>query len=123
MGAAMDGSGFRRLLHGAIPESLFSRWNAQRAQMGLFTFDPGLKYHMRGVADEEIGVTVDCRPVAHLVVNGLREHRSQHHVIFDDADDVQRWQRIVSRECHVIAWPPHAAGEPHLTDVFEGLLA
>ena len=122
IGAATEGTAFRRLLHGAIPESVFSRWNAQRAQLGLPVFDPRAMYHMRGVPDEEIGVVVDCRSVAHLVVDGLREHRSQHHVFIDDPDDVDRWQRIMSREWHVLAWPPRAAGEPPLTDIFEGLL-
>ena len=41
IGAAAEGPAFRRLLHGAIPESVFSRWNAQRAQLGLPVFDPG----------------------------------------------------------------------------------
>ena len=121
IGVATEGHGFRRLLHGAIPESVFVRWNAQRAQMGLPVFDPAAMYQMRGVPDEEIGVFVDCRRVAHLVVRGLREHRSQHHVFIDDPDDVERWQRIMTREWHVIAWPPRAAGDAPLTDIFEGL--
>ena len=55
------------------------------------------------------------------IVSGLREHRSQHHVIFDDPDDVARWQHDVSRHWHVVAWRPVAAGVPHLNDVFQGL--
>ena len=73
------------------------------------------------VADEQIGVTVDCRSVSHLIVAGLQEHRSQHHVIIDDPADTERWQRIVSRECAVIAWPPRTPDQPMLRDVFEGL--
>ena len=119
--AASDGTAFRRLLHGAIPESVFRRWNAQRAQMGLFVFQPTETYHMRGVPDDRIGVSVDCRRVANRVVRGLREHRSQHHVMSDDPDDVERWQRVVSREWHVIAWPPRTQAQPQLADVFEGL--
>lgn len=122
MGAAHEGLAFRRLLHGGIPESVFRRWNLQRAQMGLWTWDPDLTYHMRGVPDEEIGVLVDCRRVAHLIVNGLREHRSQHHVFIDDPEDVERWGRILSREWHVLAWPPRAPGLPPLSDIFERLL-
>lgn len=120
-GAALGGPAFRRLLHGAIPESVFQRWNAQRARMGLRAFDPRATYQMRGVPDQEIGVTVDCRGVATRIVSGLREHRSQHHVIFDDPDDVTRWQHVVSREWHVVAWPPRSAGDPQLHDVFQGL--
>ena len=55
-------------------------------------------HHMRGVADEQIGVTVDCRSESHLIVAGLLDCRSQHHVIIDDPADTERWQRIASRE-------------------------
>jgi LmbE family N-acetylglucosaminyl deacetylase len=113
--------GFRRLCHGAIPESVFSRWNTQRAAMDLFAFDPTRTYHMRGVPDEQIGITVDCRPVADRIVAGLAEHRSQHHVMSDDPSDTERWKRVVSREWWVVAWPERPAGAPMLADVFEGL--
>jgi N-acetyl-1-D-myo-inositol-2-amino-2-deoxy-alpha-D-glucopyranoside deacetylase len=113
--------GFQRLCHAAIAESVFQRWNQQRASMNLFVFEPTRTYHMRGVPDDQIGITVDCRPVAHRVVAGLSEHRSQHHVFIDDPADTQRWQRVVSREWWVIAWPPRPAGAPMLTDVFDDL--
>jgi LmbE family N-acetylglucosaminyl deacetylase len=113
--------GFRRLCHGAVPDSVFNRWNEQRTAMGLFAFDPTRTYHMRGVPDEQIGVTVDCRTVADRVVAGLAEHRSQHHVMSDDPSDTQRWRRVVSREWWVVAWPERPAGAPMLADVFEGL--
>lgn len=121
-GAESKGAGhaFRRLLHGAVPESVFRRWNEQRAAMGLSVWDPTLTYHMRGVPDEEIGVEVDCRPVAERIVAGLREHRSQHHVMADDPDDVVRWRRVVSREWSVVAWPPRTSPQ-RLTDLFDGL--
>jgi LmbE family N-acetylglucosaminyl deacetylase len=115
------GRGFRRLCHGAVPESVFSRWNEQRASMGLFVFDPTQTYHMRGVPDERIGIVVDCRPVADRVVAGLGEHRSQHHVMSDDPSDTERWKRVVGRESWVVAWPERPAGAPMLTDLFEGL--
>ncbi|MGN9911245.1 PIG-L deacetylase family protein [Phytohabitans sp. LJ34] len=119
--AARADRGFRRLCHGALPESVFRRWNAQRASMGLFVFDPTRTYHMRGVPDEEIGITVDCRPVADRVVAGLGEHRSQHHVMSDDPADLERWKRLVSREWWVVARPERPAGAPMLTDMFEAL--
>jgi len=115
------GGGFRRLCHGVIPESVFNRWNEQRAAMNLYVFDPTQIYHMRGVPDEQISITVDTRPVSDRVVAGLSEHRSQHHVIIDDPDDVQRWKRIVTREWWVVAWPQRPAGAPTLTDMFDGL--
>jgi LmbE family N-acetylglucosaminyl deacetylase len=119
--AAAPGQGPRRLCHGAVPESVFHRWNEQRASMSLPVFDPALMYHMRGVPDDQIGITVDCRAVADRIVAGLSEHRSQHHVMSDDPTDVERWRRVVSREWWVIAWPPREAGAPMLTDVFDGL--
>ena len=113
--------GFQRLCHAAISESVFERWNEQRAAMNRVVFDPTQMYQMRGVPDERIGITVDTRSVADRVVAGLGEHRSQHHVFIDDPTDTERWKRIVSREWWVIAWPPPAAGAPMLTDVFDGL--
>jgi len=115
------GRGFRRLCHGAVPEYVFRRWNEQRASMGLYTFDPTKTYHMRGVPDERIGITVDTRSVADRVVAGLGEHRSQHHVMSDDPSDTERWKRLVSREWWVVAWPERPPGAPMLTDLFEGL--
>jgi hypothetical protein len=39
----------------------------------------------------------------------------------DDPDDVERWQKVVSRDWSVVAWPERAVGEEVLTDPFEGL--
>ncbi|HET7736835.1 MAG TPA: PIG-L family deacetylase [Nocardioidaceae bacterium] len=119
--AAGSGTAFRRLLHGAIPQSVFERWQRQRAEKGLEPFDPTKRYHMRGIPDEEIGLEVDCRPVAKRIVAGLMEHRSQHHVMSDFAHDPDQWARVVTRDWSVVAWPPRALGSPLLTDPFEGL--
>jgi hypothetical protein len=108
-------------LHAAIPATVFERWNHQRAQLNMPVFDPTAMYHMRGVPDEQIGLMVDCRPVAGKIVAGLQEHRSQHHVMSDDPADTTRWKRVVSREWHVVAWPPRLPTAPLLTDVFDGL--
>ncbi|TNM50131.1 PIG-L family deacetylase [Nocardioides albidus] len=115
------GGGFRRLAHGAVPQSVFERWNRQRAELGLFTFDPELTYHMRGVPDEQIAITVDCAAVTHRIVAGLREHRSQLHVMSDDPTDTEQWQRRGRREWYAVAWPEREPGAPMLTDLFEGL--
>jgi LmbE family N-acetylglucosaminyl deacetylase len=121
LAADAGGRGLRRLCHGGIPESVFNRWNEQRAAMNLAVFDPTQMYHMRGVPDEQIGITVDTRAVSDRIVAGLSEHRSQHHAIIDDPVDVERWKRIVTREWWVVAWPERAAGAPMLTDLFDGL--
>jgi LmbE family N-acetylglucosaminyl deacetylase len=110
-----------RLCHGVIAESVFRRWNEQRIARGLQPFNPTLMYHMRGVPDEQVGITIDTRPVSNRVVAGLLQHRSQHHVIIDDPADTDRWQRIVTREWWTIAWPPRPADAPMLTDIFEDL--
>ena len=115
--------GFQRLVHSAISRSAFDRWNRQRAELGLFVFDPTRTYHMRGVPDEQIGIEVDCRPVAGRIVAGLREHRSQLHVMSDDSDDVGTWERRVGREWGVVVWPPRSASADRLPDLFDGLPA
>jgi len=114
-------SGFRRLAHAAISQAVFERWNAQRATMGHGAFDPTRTYHMRGVPDDQIGITVDCRPVAALVIAGLQQHKSQVHVMSDHPMDPARWERVVSREWWVIAWPAPDPGSAMLGDLFERL--
>ncbi|MCB9424069.1 MAG: PIG-L family deacetylase [Actinobacteria bacterium] len=124
VGAATDaafhrlrgGPGFRRLLHGAMPESVFQRWNASRVRRGERPWDPSAVYDLRGVPDEQIAMSVDVSRVADRIIAGLREHRSQAHVIGTAPDEV--WATSVSMEHYVVAWP---LGETGLTDVFEGL--
>lgn len=113
--------GFRRLAHGAVPQTVFERWNRQRAELGLYTFDPTQTYHMRGVPDEQIGITVDCREVASRIVAGLREHKSQLHVMSDDPANTTQWERRVGREWYAIAWPEPHRDAPMLTDLFADL--
>ena len=72
---------------------MFERWNHQRAELGLYTFDPTQTYHMRGIPDEQIRITVDCREVAGRIVAGLREHKSQLHVMSDDPTNTDQWER------------------------------
>ena len=114
-------TGFRRLLHCAISQSVFDRWQDQRRQLGLELWDPDRMYHMRAVPDDRIGVTVDCRPVATRIVDGLKQHASQLHVMTDYPLNEERWARIVTREWYAIAWPPPPPGAAMLADIFEGL--
>ena len=100
---------------------MFERWNQQRAALGLPVFDPTATYQMRGVPDADIGLAVDCRPVAHRIVAGLQQHKSQQHVFIDDPTDTERWMRATSRTWATVAWPPQDPAGPMLTDVFEGL--
>lgn len=116
-----DRSGFQRLAHGAIPQSVFERWNRQRAELGLYTFDPTQMYHMRGIPDEQIRITVNCREAAGRIVAGLTEHKSQVHVMSDDPTNTTQWERRVGREWYAIASPETHVDAPMLTDLFDGL--
>ena len=78
---------------------------ASGLSLGLYTFDPTQTYHMRGVPDEQIRITVDCRGVTSRIVAGLREHKSQLHVMSDDPTNTEQWERRVRREWYAIAWP------------------
>jgi LmbE family N-acetylglucosaminyl deacetylase len=118
---SLDRSGFQRLAHGAVPQTVFERWNRQRAELGLYVFDPTQTYHMRGVPDEQIRITVDCQDVTPNIVAGLREHKSQLHVMSDDPTNTVQWRRRVRREWYTIAWPDHERDAPMLTDLFDGL--
>jgi LmbE family N-acetylglucosaminyl deacetylase len=111
----------RRLLHGALRGSTFHRWNTARMALGISPWDPTRVYHLRGVPDDQIGVEVDTSPVARRIVAGLSEHRSQRHVIYEQDRSDKQWERTVSRESMVIAWPPKNPESPLLRDVFEGL--
>lgn len=116
-----DSTGLQRLAHGAVPQSVFERWNRQRAELGLNTFDPQQTYHMRGVPDEQIKITVDCSSVTSRIVAGLREHKSQLHVMSDDPTNSEQWERRLRRDWYAIASPGGEADSPMLTDLFEGL--
>ena len=76
---------------------------------------------MRGIPDEQIRITVDCRGAASRIVAGLREHKSQLHVMSDDSTSTTQWERRVGREWYAIAWPESGHDAPMLTDLFEGL--
>jgi LmbE family N-acetylglucosaminyl deacetylase len=116
--AATPGPGLHRLLHGAMPQSVWERWNAKRRKVGLEPWDADAIYHLRGVPDEQIGLTVDTSSVAMQVVQGLKEHRSQRHVIANaDATDEQ-WARSVGQEHCVVV---RGGSGKLLTDVFEDL--
>jgi LmbE family N-acetylglucosaminyl deacetylase len=119
--AGSDRPGFRRLLHAVLAKSVFDRWQRQRTEMDLAVMDPSRVYHGRGVPDELIGVTVDCRAVADRSLAGLLRHESQLHVMADVPVVPDRLRRTLTREWYVVAWPSRPAGSPMLTDVFDGL--
>jgi len=115
------GPGMRRLLHCAIRESLFERHQQWRTRNGRERWDPTALYHLRGTPDELIDVDVDTRPVATLIVAGLKEHATQRDVIFDPRGTDAEWSRYAKREFHVQAWPPRADRSVVLGDIFDAL--
>ena len=46
---------------------------------------------------------------------------NDHHVIFDDPTEIDRWQAVVKRLWFEVAWPARPVGSATLTDLFEGL--
>jgi len=74
-----------------------------------------------GFPDDQIRITVDCQDVTSNIVAGLREHKSQLHVMSDDPANTVQWQRRVRREWYTIPWPEHERDAPMLTDLFDGL--
>ncbi|MDM7989456.1 PIG-L family deacetylase [Arthrobacter sp. zg-Y877] len=119
------GRGLQRLLHGGVCRSTWERWNRTRIRHGLQPWAEDRVYDVHPVPDEQIGVEVDVHSVAHRVVAGLLEHRTQRHVVSPgvppDVDEDARWGRTVATEMLAIAWPPQPAGAARLGDVFEGL--
>ncbi|HEX6328607.1 MAG TPA: PIG-L family deacetylase [Jiangellaceae bacterium] len=114
------GPGFRRLLYGAIRESIVERWNELRVAQGLEPWDPTKVYHLRGVPDDQFDILVDTSSVAPKVRAALLEHRTQ----WDDVNDASltpdEHLKAVSMEAAIIAWPKERPGKI-LTDLFEGL--
>ena len=118
---ADGGPGLRRLLHGGIRQSWFDKHQAWRAAHGHEPWVPDRRYHLRGTPDAMIGVEVPTAEVAGQVLAGLREHRSQAHVLLPAGVDDGSFRWGSTRETHVIAWPPAGPDDPCLADVFEGL--
>jgi hypothetical protein len=57
------------------------------------SWDPEAVYHLRGVPDALNGMTVDTSSVGRRIVTGLKEHRSQRHVIADPGATDEQWAR------------------------------
>lgn len=118
--AGDGGPGFRRLVYGAIRQSVIDKWNARRVATGRAPYDPTLVYHLRGVPDAEIDIDIDTAAVASLVRAAMLEHRTQWNDMNDPAESEVQRTKNVSRETEVIAWPPERPGTL-LNDVFAGL--
>ena len=118
--AGDTGPGLRRLVYGAIRQSVIDRWNHRRVEAGLVPWDPDTVYHLRGVPDERIDIDIDTATVAPLVRRAMQEHRTQWNDMNNPESTEEQRIKSVSRETEVIAWPTTRPGRL-LRDVFEGL--
>jgi LmbE family N-acetylglucosaminyl deacetylase len=118
---AGDGDpGFRRLFHGAYPQSALDRSNARRTARGEAPYDPTRVFHPRGVPDEHIDCTIDQRSVVPAITAAFRAHRTQWAPFWAELDE-QMWISAAGENHLVQAWPTRAAAAPRLRDPFEGL--
>ena len=115
------GPGLRRLLHAAIARWWFDRHQAWRSDRGFAAWQPDRLYDLRPVDDELVGVDVRTGSVGPRLLAGLREHRSQAHVLMPIGVDDATFLRGSTHETHVLAWPPRRPGDAVLTDLFDGL--
>ncbi|AKU15374.1 PIG-L deacetylase family protein [Luteipulveratus mongoliensis] len=115
------GPGLKRLLYTVIPQRLFEFSQRYRVQIGLEPWDPTQVYHLRGTADELIGVQVDNRDHGAAMLAAFREHRSQRRVLFDPDGSDEKWVKVMRFESWVVAWPQREPGAPLLDDVFAEL--
>lgn len=115
---ASAGEGFERLLYNSIPISKLDRFNEVLRERGMEPIDPTQPFQPRGVPDETIGISVDCRAVWERKLDALREHRTQ-----GEMEDIpfDLYPVMLGWEEYVVAWPERRPGDPVLGDVFEGL--
>ena len=118
--AGDGGPGFRRLVYGAIRQSIVDRWNRLRVASGRDPWDPTQLYHLRGVPDDQFDILVDTSSVAARVRAALLEHRSQWDDVNDSSLSHEEHLKAVSMEAAIIAWPAERPGRI-LTDLFDGL--
>jgi LmbE family N-acetylglucosaminyl deacetylase len=118
---AGDGNeGFRRLVYGVIRQSVIDRWNRKRISEGLEPWDPKVVYHLRGVPDDEIDISIDTAAVAPRVRAAMRAHRTQWQDMNPPGMSEDQLLKNVSRETQVIAWPLPRPGHV-LSGIFEDL--
>jgi len=113
-------AGLGRLLHSCIAESDIARWNDNRRGDGEPEWQPDQPYHLRGVPDAMVGITVDTRGVAALAVDAIRTHTSQWSPTAVPTGD-DELARSLRTEDWVIAWPVSPVGSPRLGGILEGL--
>ena len=114
------GPGFKRLTYGVIRQSMVDRVNRRRIATGLEPWDPNMVYHLRGVPDEDVGISIDTSSVASRVRAAMREHRTQWADMNPNGVSEDDMMKSISLETQVIAWPPRES-RVVLSDIFEDL--
>jgi len=118
--AGDGGIGFRRLFHGAYPQSALTRVNARRRTEGRAPFDPTKTYQPRGVPDAAIACSVDLRTEVAAITAAFREHRTQWLPPWSEYSE-RDWISSAGTLHLVLAWPNDADRDGRLTDPFSGL--
>jgi LmbE family N-acetylglucosaminyl deacetylase len=118
--AGDGGPGLRRLSYGVIRQSMIDRWNQGRIRNGLEPWDPNTVFHLRGVPDEDVGISIDTSSVAGRVRTAMREHRTQWADMNPPGVSEKTLMTNISLETQVIAWPPRDSSKV-LSDIFEDL--
>lgn len=117
--AGTSGTAFRRLYHTALRRSDVDRFYAGIRRLDDAFGPESALFNPVGVADDDVLVRVDTRPVRERKLHGIVAHRTQ----------IGEWQRIpeplrwiyLDTECFAQVWPP-AVGDRHaLADPFEGV--
>lgn len=117
--AEAAGSAFRRLFHTALRRSDVDRFYAGIRGLDETFGDEFSLFNPVGVADDDIALHVDTRPVRDRKLEGILAHGTQ----------IGEWERIpeplrwifLDAECFVQAWPSRGSDAPVHGDLFEGL--
>jgi LmbE family N-acetylglucosaminyl deacetylase len=110
---------FQRLFYVGIPRSRMDRFWEVLREHGIDLGEPEGPFMPRGVPDETIAATVDCRAVEERKLEAIRAHRTQIEEFQAIPEPLQR--EFLREEWFVQAWPEREPGGPVLHDLFEGL--
>ena len=111
--------GFLQLYYVGIPATRIEEFRELQRMAGMEPFNPEDPFQPRGVPDETIAVTVDCRDHWRTKHEALLAHRTQSEEIDAIPEDAR--PVVFGLEHFVQAWPERDPGAPMLNDLFEGL--
>ncbi len=119
--AALDAAGSpAKLYWSTVRRTAFARFGELMREAGM-ELPEGEEMPAMGVADDEVGATVDCREHAAAKFDALRAHASQAENIFFLSLPLPVFTEMMGVEEFVRARPPRAPGDDVETDLFAGL--